>query len=469
MVQNVTLVPPGGDTQKSLQVSDGPAHVDIAFERPVRQQPAESNPRPAFTNPQPFNSAPPPPQQPALPPVVSRPPPPPPPQPEELNDFANPNKIDESPDMESPQMQGEDFPGDWNDQYEQYDDYQEPPPPGPPVIQPLPPFETLEDERADLMYKLQRAARSGIQVRTFGWNADIREIRAEASRAKAEQEVDASIAFQRQILMTLCTGIEFANKKFSYLDLELDGWSESMMDDIGKFDTVFEKLHKKHAGNLNIPPELQLIFMVGGSALTWHLVAKSRGDRYKKESKSGYKKKRRRKRDRQHSDSEDSDSDISERSKQRRKYSQPATQKKEMKGPGIDMGMMGGLGGMGSVMGGLGGMGGMMGSLGGMMGGLPQVPVVDLMPQMTRQKSTAPPAEITEIDEPSPQTQSPDESERLSDIPSDLEDVPSDFGLEDSPQQQQQNETRMISIEDAKPKKGRGRPKKNDNKTVVII
>ena len=298
---NVTLVRPDGtETARELQVDAEEFDFDVGFDLP----PAKAPPPPAAAPRPPPMRAPP----------MMRPQPPPPQQPqlraEDLNDFANPNKIEDSPEPEEEFEEDDDQPQ-YEDQYE--DDYEDEPQyqqqqyqQQPPQIQPLPPFETLEDERADLMYKLQRASRSGMSVRTFGWNADIREIRAEATRVKAEQEVDSSIAFQRQILMTMCTGLEFANKKFAYLDLELDGWSESMMDDLGKFDTVFEKLHKKHAGRMNIPPELQLIFMIGGSAMTWHLVASSRKRSTINEKK---KNKRRRVRDVSSSESESSASE----------------------------------------------------------------------------------------------------------------------------------------------------------------
>ena len=472
MAQNVTLVRQDGNEPRDvLQVTNQDPAFDLAFD-------FETSP------PQPQQAAPPPPPPPPPPQQFVRPPPPqqqqqqqqfvrPPqaPQPEELNDFANPNKIEDSPmpgdGMGSPEFMQE-------DEYQyQEDEYEEVMPQPPPAIQPLPPFATLEEERSDLMYKLQRAARSGIQVRTFGWNADIREMRAEVSRAKAEQEVDASIAFQRQIMMTICTGLEYANKRFAYLDLELDGWSESLMDDIGKFDTVFEKLHKKHAGRMNIPPELQLIFMIGGSAMTWHLVAKSRSSRAQPEKKR-----------RREIGSSESDSDTeSERSKLRKKYSRPAPkpkpkpkqrQQKEMRGPGFDMGMMGGLGGLGGLGGSmLGGLGGLAGSM------LPQVPVPNLAPQLTRFKTPAPKtlkelpsASPSPSPSPSPAPRSPspekdDESDRLSDIPSELEEVPSDFGA--SPQESPKTTTtKMIDIGAEKPKR-RGRPRKDDLKKVVVI
>lgn len=453
---NVTLVRPDGtEPSRELQVDAEEFDFDVGFDLPAPKQQAPPAPR--------------------GPPPVARPPPPmmrPPPQQqqpqlraEDLNDFANPNKIEDSPEPE----EYEDDEPQYEEQYEE--DYEEEPQyyqqqqqPQIPQIQPLPPFETLEDERADLMYKLQRASRSGVSVRTFGWNADIREMRAEATRVKAEQEVDASIAFQRQILMTMCTGLEFANKKFAYLDLELDGWSESMMDDLGKFDTVFEKLHKKHAGRMNIPPELQLIFMIGGSAMTWHLVASSR-----KRSTINEKKKKRVRQvssSESESSSEDDSDTESERSKLRRRYAKPAKKpKKEMRGPGFDVGgMMGGLGGLG----GMGGLGGLASSM------LPQPPVPHRAPQATRRPPKQKQIEefVSDVSEDDASQEDDDvseESERLSDIPSeDLEDVPSE-DLDSPEEEEEENDEKVINFEEP-PKKRRGRqPKKADPKTVVVI
>jgi hypothetical protein len=455
---NVTLHRPDGSEARGLiDVSnDDPAGFDgLDFDIP-QQQPQQPQ-QPQFIMPPQQQQQRPPPQR----------PPPPPPQPEELNDFANPNKIDDSPGVagESPEMM-DDF-NEYGDPGEYYDDPQQQQ--VPPQIPPLPPFETLEDERADLMYKLQRAARNNIQVRTFGWNADIREMRAEVGRVKAEQEVDASIAFQRQILMTICTGMEFANKRFAYLDLELDGWSENMMDDIGKFDTVFEKLHKKHAGRMNIPPEMQLVFMIGGSALTWHLVAKSRKSRtIDEEDKKRHRSKKKRKKSRRYDS--DSDSDESERSKMRKKYSKPAkTSGKDMRGPGFDVGgMMGGMGG-----------------LGGLTGMLPQVPVPDLNPQMfSRNAQQQQRPKLREVVDASPTPSNPPSdapsdapsnapSERLSDIPSEeLDDVPSTFGDDDFGMSlaEDPGTEKVFVIAEEKPKKGRrGRPPKNESKKIVII
>ena len=50
-------------------------------------------------------------------------------------------------------------------------------------------------------------------------------------------EVDQSIKFQRRMLVACVSGIEFLNKKFDPFDLELDGWSENVMENQEDYDT----------------------------------------------------------------------------------------------------------------------------------------------------------------------------------------------------------------------------------------
>ena len=362
-----------------------------------------------------------------------------------------------------------------------------------PVVEPMPPFKTIEEERADLMYKLSRAARmSNIPVKQFVYNTDIREIRTEVARVKAEQDVTASIAFQRQLLMTICSGLEFANRKFSVMDLNLDGWSESVLEDIGKYDRIFEKLHGKHAGKMNIPPEVELILMIGGSAVTWHLTHTLMGrmggsrdpprDEHRR-SKKHKKHKKSKKRRRYDSDSEDdlerSPRDRFMREQHRRGPPSPQRsggrpQRREMRGPGFDVGAL-----MGAA--GPGGMAPMM--FPGM--NLPPMSAMPVEafgpPQPTRGPDTMPSVAIREVEESpeaeldpppaaGPSTQGDSLSERLSDIASeDLPVLPDTFD-EDLPAGDD-DENRVIDVPIAPPsKKARGSRKKADaTKKVVVI
>ena len=71
--------------------------------------------------------------------------------------------------------------------------------------------------------------------------------------------------------MACTTGIEFLNGRFDPFDIKLEGWSESIHENINDYDDVFEELHEKYKDAAKISPEIKLLFMVGGSAFMFHL------------------------------------------------------------------------------------------------------------------------------------------------------------------------------------------------------
>ena len=73
------------------------------------------------------------------------------------------------------------------------------------------------------------------------------------------------------MLVACTTGIEFLNNKFDPFDIKLDGWSESVHENINEYDEVFEELYEKYKTDTKIAPELKLMFMIGGSAFMFHL------------------------------------------------------------------------------------------------------------------------------------------------------------------------------------------------------
>ena len=479
MAQNVTLIRPDGTEPRDIvnvQAATDDVNLNVAFDMPTqapRQAMGTGQARPSpvgGVQSQPMRRAAPVYKFPARAPPPPRPPPPPPPEPEELSDFANASKID----PENSPEEGEEYEVEDGEEYEEYEEdgeeYEEEAAPRAraPVIEPLPPFATITEERADIMFKLQRATRNGVHARTFGYNADIRDMRTELARVKTEQEVNASIAFQRQILMTICSGLEFANRRFpQYLDLELDGWSEVMLEESssGKFDNVFQRLHERHASRMSLPPELTLIAMIGGSALSFHLTRKMLGGGKKKKDADAKKKKRRYVSSSSESDSESEESDdsLSPRERERRKYAKPAKKRsakapkaREMRGPGVDIGGL------------LGGASGMMGQMGSF---LPQVPVPDLAPRFSRpprpvKEGARPLRAVPAIEE----LGEDDASDRLSDIPSDdLDDVPSDLDSSESePELPPRGRalgkgTKVIEFDDKAPKK------KRVPKNVIVI
>lgn len=126
--------------------------------------------------------------------------------------------------------------------------------------------------KRELLYQFDRLEKKGIKVpRKFNMASSLEEMRAEFDRLKCDREVEISVKFQRKMLMAIITGVEFLNNKFDPFDFKLDGWSESINDSIGDYDEIFEELFMKYRGKAKMPPELKLMFMLGGSAFMYHL------------------------------------------------------------------------------------------------------------------------------------------------------------------------------------------------------
>ncbi len=137
---------------------------------------------------------------------------------------------------------------------------------------PSPGYNTIEDEKADLLNRISRLAKKGLHTSNrLTVYSDIEDIRAEYKRLTYSIEVEQSIKFQRRMLIACVSGIEFLNKKFDPFDLELDGWSENIMENQEDYDTVFEELFQKYRAKVSVAPEIKLMFMVGGSAMMFHM------------------------------------------------------------------------------------------------------------------------------------------------------------------------------------------------------
>jgi hypothetical protein len=133
-------------------------------------------------------------------------------------------------------------------------------------------YKTIEDEKADLLNKISRLIKKGLQSsQRLTIYSDIEEIRTEYKRMTYAIEAERAIKFQRRMLVACVTGLEFLNDKFDPFDLELNGWSQNTMENIEDYDGVFEDLYNKYKTKVSVAPEVKLIMMVGGSAMMFHL------------------------------------------------------------------------------------------------------------------------------------------------------------------------------------------------------
>lgn len=128
------------------------------------------------------------------------------------------------------------------------------------------------NEKKELLYQFDRLEKRGVRVpKRYSINSDLDEMKADYEKLKREREVDNSIAFQKKMLMGFTTGLEYLNTRFDPFDVHLEGWSDSIADDLNSYEDVFEELHTKYRGKSSMSPEIRLILSVGGSAVYFHL------------------------------------------------------------------------------------------------------------------------------------------------------------------------------------------------------
>ena len=131
----------------------------------------------------------------------------------------------------------------------------------------------MEEEKQNLLYKLEQLEkRHKVNVsRKFTMRDDLEEIRYEYNKLKKRREVEGSVKFSRKMLMACVTGIEYLNGRFDPFDVKLEGWSESVHENINDYDEIFEELYEKYKGAAKMSPEIKLLLTLGGSAFMFHL------------------------------------------------------------------------------------------------------------------------------------------------------------------------------------------------------
>ena len=91
----------------------------------------------------------------------------------------------------------------------------------------------IKNEKIDLIYKFKKLEQQGIRTTiNYNMNSHLDDMRNEYIKLKKQREIDNSIKFQRKMLMACVTGLEFMNGRFDPFNVKLDGWSESVNENL---------------------------------------------------------------------------------------------------------------------------------------------------------------------------------------------------------------------------------------------
>jgi hypothetical protein len=184
---------------------------------------------------------------------------------EAMDAFVNPNK-QTAPTQSYPDEEvdyGEDEPTFYDDDEPMGGEESERPSKG---------YTSVDEEKTDLLNKLARLEKKGFNVnKRLNAYSNLEELRSEVKRITCSIDVEQSIRFSRRMLIACVTGLEFLNKRYNPFEIQLEGWSESVMENVDDYDGVFEELYVKYRSKVTVAPEIKLIMMLGGSAMMFHL------------------------------------------------------------------------------------------------------------------------------------------------------------------------------------------------------
>ena len=126
--------------------------------------------------------------------------------------------------------------------------------------------------KREILYEFERMRTKGVRLpRLCSMDTPLEEMQVEYMRLKKDREMDAGVMFQRQMLITCVSGIEFLSSNVSPFDCKLDGWSHHVSDRIDSYDDVLEELYRKYKGASRMAPEIKLLMALGGSAVMFSM------------------------------------------------------------------------------------------------------------------------------------------------------------------------------------------------------
>ncbi|MBP02862.1 MAG: hypothetical protein CMM25_08645 [Rhodospirillaceae bacterium] len=124
----------------------------------------------------------------------------------------------------------------------------------------------------DLLSKIQALERKGVQVsKKFTSKHKLVHIQAEYNRLSTILANEAGVKFGRKLLMGAVGVTEWLNTRFDPVGAKLEGWSESVMENIEDFDHSLERIVAKWTSHVEVAPEMELMTALAGSAFMFHM------------------------------------------------------------------------------------------------------------------------------------------------------------------------------------------------------
>lgn len=133
--------------------------------------------------------------------------------------------------------------------------------------------EELNLAKLDMLRKLGELTQHGVKLsQNYNMKSDYKAMKYEYDLHRSIKDKHNGVKWLSNLLLNVTYGMEIANEAFNPFEFKLKGWSEQMNEDIDDYYDVLGELYEKYfkAGK-PVPPELKLMFMMGASAVKFHI------------------------------------------------------------------------------------------------------------------------------------------------------------------------------------------------------
>lgn len=123
----------------------------------------------------------------------------------------------------------------------------------------------MKRRKREMLNKLDTWYKKGLTQNRLDSESSYEDVEDEYENVMNEKKKQEAVKLQGWWFMTFVNSVEYMNSAFNPFDLNLDGWSDTVSEDLENYETIFEELYEKYKGG-KIAPELQLALRLGFSA-----------------------------------------------------------------------------------------------------------------------------------------------------------------------------------------------------------
>lgn len=126
--------------------------------------------------------------------------------------------------------------------------------------------------KKELLMRLEDAVRSGyVATDRYDMDSPLEDLEAEVTLYDQKVSHQALVDMLQDGIMTAIKLLEFANSRWDPIGCKMDGITEALYGRRTQLERAYGRLATKYSGGRELPPELSILFIIGGTILMTHI------------------------------------------------------------------------------------------------------------------------------------------------------------------------------------------------------